>query len=308
MRMILAQIGDNKTIDFAVKEIARLIKTMDSLVVLDIRKYKNKDFSVKNALWIGLDESIKTSKEDGIFINVKNGAGIISGTNERSVLMAAYRFMYELGCRFLYPGADGEKIPKRTLDYSLINADVKETPDYNHRGICIEGGVSWEHVYNTIDWLPKVGMSAFFTQFFTPGTFFRMYYEKFYKDPNDRDFGNELSNDDIDAMVASLLDEVYKRGLTTDSLISGVTLGGFVAPNGANKGIVKEGDYYYYRDSSNANALFTKGSEVIMMQNFTIPFSAFVDANGNMLITNSDTISLKLIIEASIYNDFIETT
>ncbi|MBE6739321.1 MAG: DUF4838 domain-containing protein [Ruminococcaceae bacterium] len=213
MRMILAQIGDNKTIDFAVKEIARLIKTMDSLVVLDIRKYKNKDFSVKNALWIGLDESIKTSKEDGIFINVKNGAGIISGTNERSVLMAAYRFMYELGCRFLYPGADGEKIPKRTLDYSLINADVKETPDYNHRGICIEGGVSWEHVYNTIDWLPKVGMSAFFTQFFTPGTFFRMYYEKFYKDPNDRDFGNELSNDDIDAMVASLLDEVYKRGL-----------------------------------------------------------------------------------------------
>jgi len=110
------------------------------------------------------------------------------------------------------------------------------------------------------------------------------------------------------AMYVRYKFEVYKRGLTTDSLISGVTLGGFVAPNGANKGIVKEGDYYYYRDSSNANALFTKGSEVIMMQNFTIPFSAFVDANGNMLITNSDTISLKLIIEASIYNDFIETT
>lgn len=213
MRLILAQIGENKTVKFAVNEIARLIKTMDDSIVLDIRKYRAKEPSVKNALWVGLDGSMEISEKDGIYIKVENGAGVISGSNERSVLMAAYRFMYELGCRFLYPGKDGEKIPKRTLTYADVKANVNETPTYNHRAICIEGSVGYEHVLNTIDWLPKVGMSGFFTQFFTPGSFFRNYYEKFYKNPDDRDFGNEMPNSDIDAIVASLLDEIEERGL-----------------------------------------------------------------------------------------------
>ncbi len=214
MRLVLAQIGDNITVKFAVREIARLIKAMDNSVSLDIRKYKEKDLAVKNALWVGLDGSVEASqKNDSIYIKVENGAGVISGANERSVLIAAYRFMKEMGCRFLYPGKDGEKIPKRTLDYADLKAKVEETPAYNHRGICIEGAVSCEHVFNTIDWLPKVGMSSFFTQFSTPGTFFRKYYEKFYKNPDDRDFENELTNDEIDAMVASLLDEMEIRGL-----------------------------------------------------------------------------------------------
>ncbi len=176
MRLILAQIGDNKTVNFAVRELVRLIKIMDDSVVLDIRKYKEKDLAVKNALWVGLDGSVEASqKNDSIYIKVENGVGVISGANERSVLMAVYRFAYELGCRFLYPGKDGEKIPKRKLNYSDLKAEVNEAPSYNHRAICIEGAVGYEQVLNTIDWLPKVGMSGFFTQFFTPGSFFRNY-------------------------------------------------------------------------------------------------------------------------------------
>lgn len=98
--------------------------------------------------------------------------------------------------------------------------------------------------------------------------------------------------------------EVYTRAIGGDEKLEGVEIAGFVAPNGETKGIVKDGDYYYYRDSSNANALFTKGSEVVMFETFTIPFSAFVDASGNMLITNNATIYLKLIVEASISQTF----
>lgn len=213
MRLILAQIGNNKTVNFAVKEIKRLIKTMDKNLTLDVRKYDNVDKTVKNALWVGLNGSLPISEKDGIYIKVENGAGVITGTNERSVLMAAYRFMYELGCRFLYPGAEGEKIPHRTLEYKDIKADVNEVPSYDHRAICIEGSVGYEHVYNTIDWLPKVGMSGFFTQFFTPGIFFRRYYERFYNNPDDRDFENEITNKEIDAIVSSLLEELENRGL-----------------------------------------------------------------------------------------------
>lgn len=213
MRLILAAISNNKTVKFAVEEIIRLIKKMDKTITLDVRRYLNKDASVKNALWVGIDGSIESSENDHIVIKVEKGAGIITGSNERSVLMAAYRFMYELGCRYLYPGADGEKIPKRSLDYKDIKVNINETPSYDHRAICIEGSVSSEHAFNTIDWLPKVGMSGFFTQFFTPGIFFRRYYKRFYENENDRDFGNEITNTEIDAIVASLLDELKKRGL-----------------------------------------------------------------------------------------------
>ena len=213
MRLILAQIGEHKTVRFAVKEIARLIKAMDNTVALDIRKYKTVDTSVKNAVWVGVDDAAGINEKDSVYIEVNNGIGVIYASNERSVLVAAYRFMYELGCRYLYPGAEGEKIPKRKLDYADLNVDVKETASYKHRGVSIEGCVGCEHIYNTIDWLPKVGMNTYFIQYITPGGFIRDYYKKFYNNPDDRDFGIKISNSEVDAMIDSLLEEIETRGL-----------------------------------------------------------------------------------------------
>jgi len=213
MRLIVAKIGNSETVSYATNELIRLIKTMDKNIRLDVRRYDGKVESVKNALWIGLDGSLEASEDDHILIKVENGAGVITGSNERSVLMAVYRFMYELGCRYLYPGADGEKIPVRSLDYKDLKVSVDETPSYRHRGICIEGSVGYEHVYNTINWLPKVGMNSFYTQFFVPTTFFDRYYKKNYLDENDRDYGNTLTDDDVDAMMGPLNDEISKRGI-----------------------------------------------------------------------------------------------
>ena len=213
MRLIVAKIGNDKTISFAVEELIRLVKAMDKNLRLDVRRYNQKDLSVKNALWIGLDGSIAQSEDDHIVINVENGAGVITGSNERSVLMAVYRFMYELGCRYLCPGADGEKIPTRSLDYKDLKSFVDQKPSYPHRIMCIEGSVSYEHVYNMIDWLPKVGMSGFYTQFFVPTVFFDRYYKKFYEDETDRDFGNKITDDDIAAMMNMLNDELTKRDI-----------------------------------------------------------------------------------------------
>ena len=39
MRLIIAKIGNNETISFAVSELIRLIEKMDETVVLDVRKY-----------------------------------------------------------------------------------------------------------------------------------------------------------------------------------------------------------------------------------------------------------------------------
>ena len=203
MRLIIAKIGNSETVSFAVEELKRLIKEMDATLTLDVRKYASYNETVKNALWVGLGFTEK-SETDTINISVKDSAGFISGSNERSVLIAVYRFMKEMGCTFLYPGKEGEVIPQKKLDYSDLTVSVKETASYNHRGICIEGTVGYEHVYNIIDWLPKVGMNEYFFQFLTPATFFNQFY---------RYFGGELEDNEIDAIIRMLDEDIVKRGL-----------------------------------------------------------------------------------------------
>ena len=231
MRLILAQIGNNQTIAFAVKEISRLIKAMDKQIALDVRRYNQKRDDVKNALWIGIDHSVEQSKDDHIVIKVKDATGLITGSNERSVLIAAYRFMTELGCRFLRPGPAGEKIPTRSFDYADLTVDIDELPSYRHRGICIEGSVGYEHVINTIEWLPKVGMNTYYSQFFTPTTFFKRYYKKTYENEQDKDFGNNITDADVDAMMELIQDEIQKRDLVFHAIGHGWSSApyGFVA-------------------------------------------------------------------------------
>ncbi len=231
MRLILAQIGTNQTVALAVKEIVRLIKAMDKTIALDVRRYDEKKADVKNALWVGIDGSVEKSKDDHIAIKVKDAEGIITGSNERSVLIAAYRFMTELGCRFLRPGPAGEKIPEQPLDYADLTVDIDELPSYRHRGICIEGSVGYEHVINTIEWLPKVGMNSFYIQFFTPTTVFKRYYSKYYENEQDKDFGNNLTDADIDAMMELVKDEIQKRSLVLHAVGHGWSSApyGFVA-------------------------------------------------------------------------------
>lgn len=98
--------------------------------------------------------------------------GIVAGVNHRSVLLAAYRYLAELGCRWVRPGADGEYLP-RTLNRAVRLCEV---PSYRHRGVRIEGAVSFEHLSSMIEWLPRVGMNSFFIQFREAFTFFDRWY------------------------------------------------------------------------------------------------------------------------------------
>ena len=213
MKLTVCKIGNSETVSFAVTELIRLIKEMDSTVILDVRKYASYDENVKDGLWVGLGFT-EESEKDSITINVKDGVGFISGSNERSVLFSAYRFMKEMGCCYLYPGKEGEIIPSKKLSKEDLNVNINETASYNYRGICIEGTVGYEHVYNIIDWLPKVGMNEYFFQFLTPATFFNSFYKY---------FTDVLDDSDIDAMVRTLDEEVEKRGLKNQAAGHGWT-------------------------------------------------------------------------------------
>jgi hypothetical protein len=181
----IAIADDHPTIVFAAAELQRCLAqaTGQQVDVLDRDAISSRETP---ALWLGLVQHFHgvalpdaaagadARFDDAISIAAEAANGIICGNNPRSVLLAVYRYLHMLGCRWVRPGADGEYIP--SVDLAQTEVHLTETPSYRHRGICIEGAVSYEHVRDLIDWMPKVGLNAYFVQFREGFTFFDRWY------------------------------------------------------------------------------------------------------------------------------------
>lgn len=146
--------------------------------------------------------------DDAVTIEVKNGEGSITGTNPRAVLSGVYRFLRALGCRFICPRAEGEVIPRLAMDQ--LNVSLRESASFRHRGVVIEGADSAENVLDFIEWLPKAGYNAFFTQFMDLSCFFKRWYsheENPYltAEPYNEELGREYE--------AQIWREIARRGL-----------------------------------------------------------------------------------------------
>ena len=217
-RIRFGQIGNGKVVDFAVQELVKYLKQMDSKLVVDVLQMASIDESFKGIIWVGCDDKLAAqlpkvdvpALDDGIAIAVENGEGYITGTNERSVLLAVYRFLKALGCDWVRPGKEGERIPEKAIEKAEINVTMCEAASYRHRGVCIEGADTYENIYDMIDYLPKVGMNEYFVQFMVPGTFFKRWYNH---EANPKLAKEPLSRDEIDAMTRSLEGEISRRGL-----------------------------------------------------------------------------------------------
>ncbi len=210
MNVTFARIGKHPTIGFAFRELARILKKMDPTFSVDGRIYDQVDPSLENVIWLGIDGSVEKKDNDAIRIKVKNGAGVITGSQERAVLIAAYRFLKEMGCRFLRPGEEGEIIPEKTLTRADFTAQVQEEASYRHRGVCIEGSVSYAHVANMIDFLPKVGMNGYFMQFHVPSIFFKRFYNT---NKNPHLHNTPVTDEDIAHMWKGIEEEIQLRSL-----------------------------------------------------------------------------------------------
>jgi len=114
---------------------------------------------------------------DGIAVQSGPGGAILAGVNSRSVGYALYRWLEELGCRWLRPGPMGERVP-RLADPLARPVRLRETPSYRHRCICIEGSCSRRHVLDLLDYAVKRGFNAYFLQFRNSYTFFDHWYRE----------------------------------------------------------------------------------------------------------------------------------
>lgn len=174
----------HQTIQFAAEELIRYLTEMDeNRTGYIIEQCTSYDSDFVKGIWLGLYEELPVTSDrtnlndqmdDEISIQVANGSGYIAGINERSILLAVYRFLQESGCSWVRPGNSGENIPK--VSVTELTVTLQEKAAYRHRGICIEGAVSYENVADIINWAPKAGFNGYFFQFREAYTFFERWY------------------------------------------------------------------------------------------------------------------------------------
>ena len=112
--------------------------------------------------------------EDILDIDVKNLTGYIAGSNRRSVLQAVYRYCTSAGCRFIRPGEGGDYVPE--ADLYNHSSKYRKKADYPFRGECVEGAVSYEHMRDTVYWMPKVGMNMYMIECPVPYAYMNRWY------------------------------------------------------------------------------------------------------------------------------------
>ncbi len=218
--------GDDPVIDFATNELKRYIRTMDRSAIVEVVFWKKGYELSGKGILVGMNEELvahvptveNVELDDAIAIDVKNGNGYITASNPRSVLIAVYRYLREVGCSFVRPGLDGDVIPHKNALEDCVS--VKEAASYRHRCVCIEGAPSSEHIIDLIDWLPKNAMNGYFTQFGTPTEFIRRWYEH---DLNSTMEAEPITDDEIEGLTSAIEAEVFRRGLMYHAIGHGWT-------------------------------------------------------------------------------------
>lgn len=179
--LAIYQVGSGPVVSFAAQELQKYLQRMTRMDI-PVNVCPAYDPAVRDGIWLGLIEELNgppaditgSDFDDSIWVDINGGRGRIMGINNRSVLLAVYRFLNAAGCRWVRPTADGEYVPSCNL--ASLEAHLAEKPSYRHRAICIEGAVSLENVLDMIDWSAKVGFSGYFIQFREGHTFFDRWY------------------------------------------------------------------------------------------------------------------------------------
>ena len=176
------KLRDHQVIDFAAEELKKYLRMM-----MPEQKVANISYDpeAKEGFRLGLLEDFSLPCEaknprldDVVHIHTTQDGGIFAGSNPRSVLFAVYRFLKLNGCRFLFPGAEGEFIPKKSIEPQTYH----KLADHRFRGHSIEGAPSLEQLLDYIDWHAKEELNSFGS--YDIFTYMRVYYRHLHNESN----------------------------------------------------------------------------------------------------------------------------
>lgn len=168
--------ADN-VIDFAAEELKKYLRMMmpecgDITISYEPEATDGFRLGLAEDFGLNFEEAEDPVLDDIVHIETDENGGILTGSNARSVLFAVYRYLKENGCRWLYPGIDGEYIPVQ--DIKPIS--YHKLPSNRLRCQCNEGAESQQCMIETIDFTAKLEMNGYMIEFDTPFGYYNYYY------------------------------------------------------------------------------------------------------------------------------------
>lgn len=170
------------------------------------------DSDAKDGFRLGLledfglpNEAKDPNTDDVVHVDTTENGGILAGSNPRSVLFAVYRYLRLNGCRWLFPGVDGEHIPRQPVTAQRYH----KLADHHVRGYTIEGDPSVEQVLDYIDYHAKKELN-----YFAPTGIHTYHYRYYNHDRNTMNREPEpVTPSLIDQWEGLFVAEARKRGL-----------------------------------------------------------------------------------------------
>lgn len=212
----------NPTVDYAAEELKKYLRMMmprcgDIPIIFD--ENATDGFRLGLIMHFGVDitETATPEADDILHIDTDGRGGIIAGSNYRSVLLAVYRYLNENGCRWLFPGVDGEFIPTQ----GIVPVKYHKMADLRVRAQCNEGAESQASVLETIEFTPKLGMNSYMLEFDNPKVYYNYYYDHRHNTANREP--EPISAEQVLQWKRACECEIAKRGLIYQDMGHGWT-------------------------------------------------------------------------------------
>ncbi|MBE6630949.1 MAG: DUF4838 domain-containing protein [Ruminococcaceae bacterium] len=175
----IKKITAHPTVDFAAEELKKYMRMMmpecgEIFITREAGAKKGLRLGLMQDFGLDVSEAEDVELDDIVHVDVDDaGNGVLAGSNPRSVLFAVYRYLQENGCRWLFPGIDGEYIPMQDVHA----VQYHKMADMRYRGQCNEGAEFQRDMMTAIDFTPKIGLNIFMMEFFNPKGYYDCYYD-----------------------------------------------------------------------------------------------------------------------------------
>ena len=221
------KLTSNSAIDYAAEELKKYMRMMmpdcgEIEITLSPDATEGFRLALMSDFLLDTSDVKDTAIDDIIYIDTDKNGGIIAGDNPRSVLIAVYEFLRRQGCRWFFPGVDGEYIP--VID-EVTPVKLRHVPSLRIRGWCNEGGEVQYNMYEAIEFAPKVGLNTFMIEFRIPTPYYRRYYNHMHNEKNRPP--EPVSDTTVLQWKRACEAEIAKRGLIFHDMGHGFTVDSF---------------------------------------------------------------------------------
>ena len=167
----------NPTVDFAAEELKKYLRMMmprcgEVSIDYDAKAANGFRLGLMQDFGLDISDAEKPDLDDIVYVETDAEGGIIAGSNPGALLIAVYRYLRHQGCRWLFPGVDGEWIP---VIEGLTPVTYRKKASYRYRGQCNEGAEYQQNMMEAIDFTPKIGMNTFMQEFDIPSDYYNLY-------------------------------------------------------------------------------------------------------------------------------------